>query len=747
MLAMFVAVLAAQAAPIGKKEALRKAQAVAVKHGRSIAGSTEPVYKAPRKGAAKEVADYYVFDIDGGGFVIIAGDDIVATSDGLLGITDNGRFDTQNLPDNFRGWLEMCAEEIEAASKAGVKYIPETRAEIAPMMYTKWNQGDPYNTLCPTYTSQNNTTIHYYTGCVNTAMAQLMRYHQWPQDYTVTIPEHFGQPELPPTTFDWDEMDNVYSGNYTDEQRIAVAKLMYYCAQSTKSNYRTNGTGASMLNAAMAMKTYFGYDRNLKHVERKCFTIADWDGIIYDELAAGRPVMYGGNSSSVGHTFVCDGYRDALYHVNWGWGGYCDGYFRLPVLNPSGSGIGGSSTEDGYSMNQQAVIGIQPPTGDAEEPLYMSSYTAIVDGTSVAFSYYNMNNATATFMVGCELVNTADGTSRILWQAKTAELNQGYGYSSYGNNLSQFNLEEGVYNLYPVSRELSQTEMKRSGPPTLFVTAYVAGDGGITLVKHPVTSLKVTEFSFAGNKIATASQEVLVTLDNSGDEFYAPLYLFVKAPGSTEYVKANYTGATVEAGGQETISFFFTPETEGTYSIRVTYDEDGLQSIGETSVDIVPAPTEKSNLAVEVPLKMVAGVANTLTLTVRNNGTEDYIRPLVACLYKSKGDGTGVYSYQEESIVYQPIPSGESREFTFTFNTDMIPGIDYVVQVFYYEYFSSSQSTRLTYDFFTGTETGIDHLMTDADKGEPYYTLEGKRVDKPVRKNIYIQKGKKVIVR
>lgn len=749
VLALLAAAFAAQAAPIGKNEALRKAQAVAGKRGKNI--HTEPVYKAPRKGGMEEgTAGYYVFDIDGGaGFVIIAGDDAVTTSDGLLGITDRGSFDRENIPDNFKAWLEACAAEMEAVGKTGTAYAPDVHVEITPMITTKWNQDDPYNSLCPTYAWQGSTE-HYYTGCTNTAMAQLMRYNKWPQDNTVTIPEHFEQPALPPTTFDWDKMKDSYSGNYTDEERTAVAKLMYYCAQSTKSNYRYNGTGASLLNAAIAMKTYFGYDSNLKYVERRMFSIADWDGIIYGELAAGRPVLYGGNSSSVGHAFVCDGYRDALYHINWGWGGYCDGYFRLPVLNPSGSGIGGSSTEDGYSMNQQALIGIQKPTGNAEEPVYLSSYSVAIDGTSVSFSYYNMNDVTATFWAGCEIVNVADGTNSILWKGRTAELQPNYGYSAYGDDLRKYNLHVGEYNLYPVSCEQNETELKRCGSPTLYVTAYVADNGSITLVKHPVSDLKVTEFNFAGNKIATASQEIQITVNNSGDEFYAPVYLFVKASGNTDYLKANYTGVSVEAGGEETVSLYFTPETEGLYSVKLTYDEDGAYAIGETSVDIAKAPTAKSNLTEVVSLTMSADIANTMTMTVRNDGADDYICPIVAYLYKDKADGTGAYSYVETASVYQPIPKGESSKLLFTFTTDMIPGNKYAVQVFCYEYFSDSEpEMRIARSFFTAIETGIEDVVTDGTTGTdaPYYTLEGVKVDKPAGKGLYIHNGKKVIIR
>lgn len=736
--------LAAAAVPISKSAALQKARAVAAGQGKSILATAEPAFKAPRKGAATDHANYYVFNIDGGeGFVIIAGDDAVDTAGGMLGYADSGSFDAGNLPANFKAWLDCCAAEVEALADGGQAYAPAVHAGIEPMVATAWNQGTPYNNMIPTYTWQGSTE-HYYTGCTITAMAQVMNYHKWPQGNTMAIPEHSGQPALPPVTFDWGNMLDIYGGSDTDTEQDAVARLMYYCAQAVKAEYNYGATGATLSNAAYALKTYFGYDRNLKYVERSMYTIAGWDELIYGELAEGRPVVYAGYSTGGGHAFVCDGYRDALYHINWGWGGYCDGYFRLAVLNPYGSGVGGSSTSDGYSMMQGAVVGICPPTGAQAEPLSMTSYGVEVNGTSVAFSYYNMTGQTATFDIGCEMQD-ADGVTSLIWHYNGLTLQPNYGYSAWGDDLARYDLAPGTYRFYPVCRESGSTEWVRCGAPTLYATATVSAAGNITVTKHPVLNLIVEAFDFVGTKIATDNQEVKVTIRNNGDEIYDRVYLFMRAPGNTGYSSVSSTGVAIEENGVETVSLFFKPDREGTYSLRLTYDENGQYEIGSTTVDIAKAPTSKSNLVVQGVVTVVSGMPNTVQATVTNNGTEAYVKPVVARLYKDRKDGTGYFGWVEDVPVFQSIEPDMAQTFRFTF-TNFIPDERYIVSILCYEYFSDESPTvELAQKVFVAT--GIDNVQTTVDDNEPYYTLTGKKVDKPTEKGIYIHRGKKIVIK
>lgn len=757
LLALFTVALTVMAGPISTDEALAKARAIAAGRGKTVADAGRPAYKAPRKGAVADGASYYVFnfadtgstaDGRGSGFVIIAGDDAVTAGGGLLGMADSGTFDSSSMPANFSDWLDLCAAEVEAVAAGAPAYAPAVHAGIEPLISTKWNQEAPYNNLMPTYTWQG-TTRHYYTGCTITAMAQVMNYHRWPQAQTTDIPEHGGQAALATTTFDWDNMKDIYGGADTEAEETAVATLMRYCAQGTKAVCEYYGTAAALQDAAYALKKYFGYGRSATHVTRSMYSIDQWDALIYGELSAGRPVVYAGASSSVGHAFVCDGYRDGLYHINWGWGGYCDGYFRLSVLNPSGSGIGGSTTEDGYSMSQEAIVGIQPSTADGSNETggqTLVSTSLSVSASYIAFNYINSGSA-CTFDFGAEAAD-ASGRKTLLWSYSGQVFPAYTGINEWGDFLSRYNLAAGTYTIYPVCRESGRNEWKRCSGPSLYAEATVSADGQITVVEHPVAGLEATAFTMAGNSIATATQEVQVTVKNSGDEVYGTLYLMVKTPAGSKYEQAGMTGIAIEAGGEETVSLFFTPATAGTYGLMVIADNGSSQAtIGQTSVAITEAPTEKSDIRLRRDMALVTDMPNTIIASVVNSGTETYLRPLVARLFTDAKDGTGLYRWVEDAVAYQPLEPGATQTFTFTF-TNLIEGGAYLVELLSYEYFSDTEpGNSLGYKYFTGP-TGIDGVKADAGTDdEPYYTLTGRRIAKPTQKGVYIHRGKKVVVR
>ena len=203
-------------------------------------------------------------------------------------------------------------------------------------------------------------------------MAQVMNYHKWPQAATAEIPAYTSSPyglnlpALPATTFDWANMKDSYSGSYTDAEAEAIATLMQYCGWSVEMEYGP-ASGTSIIEVVEALKTYFDYDATTQIAVRSCYTADQWADLIYHELAHGRPVFYMGQSSSSGHAFVCDGYKNEsemdFFHINWGWGGVSDDYFVLSALDPDHQGIGGSSSTDGFSYDQVAAIGIQRAGG------------------------------------------------------------------------------------------------------------------------------------------------------------------------------------------------------------------------------------------------------------------------------------------------------------------------------------------------------------------------------------------------
>ncbi len=344
----------------------------------------------PKLTLASRVSDLYVFNINGdAGYVIVSNDDVAVP---ILGYSDSGSFDPNNIPDNMRAWLQGYADEIAWAKKHAIKVVDETphvlanaprltegtavKAAVAPLLKTTWNQDAPYNNNTPYYGEDNGYYVfsktyvegydHCATGCVATAMAQVMKYHEWPKSETPEIPNYtwanFGDDldQLVPTTFDWEHMKDSYTGSETDATATAVATLMQYCGWSVQMNYGRESS-SNTDKVVSALKTYYGYKNTTQLAVRSYYSYANWIELIYHEVANKRPVVYGGQSSGGGHEFVVDGYQgEDFFHINWGWGGSSDNYFKLSSLNPYQQGIGGSSSSDGFHYGQDAAIGIQP---------------------------------------------------------------------------------------------------------------------------------------------------------------------------------------------------------------------------------------------------------------------------------------------------------------------------------------------------------------------------------------------------
>ena len=297
---------------------------------------------------------YYVFNNDAGGFVIIAGDDAVTP---VLGYTSTGSFDAENLPDGLKDLLKSYERQIAALGDNYVANRTATRAGFTGenlLKTAEWNQMAPFNKYTP-----NN----YVTGCVATAGAIVMKHHGYPakgtgsHSYTwngKTISADFEQ------NYDWASMPAVYDGT-NDAAFDGVARLMADLGVAVEMQYNKDGSGAYIGNLVTALQKYFGYSK-LSHL----MAIEDvgaeaWNGRLREEIDANRPVLYAASDPARGgHAFVIDGYKDESFSVNWGWGGYCDGFYQIGALNPESVG---KPTGDKYNVGQSAVFGMQPSDG------------------------------------------------------------------------------------------------------------------------------------------------------------------------------------------------------------------------------------------------------------------------------------------------------------------------------------------------------------------------------------------------
>ncbi|MDE6683212.1 MAG: C10 family peptidase [Muribaculaceae bacterium] len=289
----------------------------------------------------------------------------------LLGYMDT-TCDNENFPPAFKSWLSDISSEIFLVSTNRKECRKSRRANefssIPPLCKTEWSQDEPYYNRCPKNVKEGKRC---YTGCVATAMAQVMKYHNWPASgegsisYTTNIGT--GNIELrldfSAQVYDWNNMLDTYvAGEYTDAEADAVAFLMKSCGYSVEMNYSTTGSGALSPRIGYALGEYFKYDKSkLRYMIRDCFSLDEWEQMIYSSLKYYGPVILNGQSNDGGHSFVCDGYdKDGYFHINWGWGGVSDGYYLLNVLDPYNQGIGGSGDNSGFNYMQDAIIGITP---------------------------------------------------------------------------------------------------------------------------------------------------------------------------------------------------------------------------------------------------------------------------------------------------------------------------------------------------------------------------------------------------
>ena len=707
-----------------------------------------------------EVADaYYVFNIQDGGFVIAAADDQVPA---VLGYTDNGSFDADDIPDNMRGYLEGMAAEIQAIRQGlgtGVTSNSSDRQAIAPMVTTKWNQGNSsgnaYNYQCPQVSYTGQTKLYYsLTGCVATAMAQVMKYHEWPKDKCETIPSYESTAlysninaagvlaALPGVVFDWANMKASYSSEAaTDVSAQAVAQLMRYCGQSVEMKYSPSSSSSSTTKIADALKKYFNYDDGTRTESRANYTIAEWNEMVYQELSAKRPVVLSGQSSGGGHSFVCDGYdADDYFHINWGWGGGSDAFFLLSVLNPyDNSGSGASSTRDGYSAFNYAVVGIQAPDGNTySTEIKMTAVNFSCKSTTVSCSIWNRTGETHNFKYGYAIGNE-DGSFTILTEKTDNNLKTSYGHSSFEYNLADANLSDGTYYIYVVSKEASSEQWLKSSNDYFKV---VVNNGNIS-ISIPTYQLSFTSSTLVSDGFANTPQELSAKIENTGDkEFYNHLYLFIE----DKDVYVVRTGATVSAGKESDIRFFFTPTAGGTFRIWIATDEKGENKIGESTVTFTER--EKKVFVSLTPLntRTENGVIYLTTTELRAqlsiiNNTD--AKATVALYATIKGpnksglwDKTGSNSYSVEA--------GQTKTSTFT-SQNLQEGGTYTLSVFKDKTKTDSWQDPIT--FTVSTSTGIQGVTDNIQEKEPvYYDLQGRIVPHPT-KGIYIVNKKKVIIK
>lgn len=730
----------------------------------------EPAKKAARRTAegteSTTEAYYYIFNAKNDqGFVIVSGDDRTPQ---VLGYSDKGRLDTQNIPVNLQEMLDSYEAQIkmldsmtdyEASSAMAKRRANATRNSISPMITTNWDQADPYWNKCPQFMVAEGSDKYElpYTGCVATSMSQIMNFHKFPayapamETYQFKVPAsndsyaNVDADPLPGVKLDWEHMLNNYTGAEPVEYTDAVANLMLYAGYSVKMQYSTSASGA-YTDDIPAGFIKFGYNANtIRIVYRNDYSQDEWNDLIYEELATGRPMIYNGTAGSGGgHSFICDGYESGDYfHINWGWGGMSNGYFLLEILNPHASGIGGSSSSEGYNIKQNAIIGIMPDNGEQGESQINnltvtnisynnSSINRTRSSQSDAFtlnkSYYFKLQFSDHFKSGLKYwvafaIYDETGTDQIEVfgesnNCKVRETSASGELENIGQNYDSRNplkfgkgLAAGNYRIVPVCK-LENTDkwipMLKSDRNYVAITVT---NTELTGTIHPIINLQATNYEFIGDAKVGRPERVNVILKNNSDEdFFGSLYLFVDNENIDEYGQYTTTiQAEVPANNEKVVTFNFAPKNAGTKTVKICLDDQSFKTLPGTG-SITIAPSDGSQMDLSVAIEAVNAVHQTpeegadypihgniydthsrFKVTLTNNDAYEYNRyilvPLFICsqVEKTNDDGSVTKRWGGQMVTYKmetiSIPAGESKHFYYEFD-NLAPGSVYSVNVY-----------------------------------------------------------------
>ena len=402
---LFLGITETFAGPRDFMQAQKIAQQKAATLGASISEQNIQQARARSRGGVtpQQTTPYYIFNFnDSTGYAIVGGDDRMPA---IVGYSDKGTLNPDNLPVNLKSFLAAYKATVESVEKGDTAAVKNVKAAmkreagsytpIAPLLGgIEWSQNAPFNNLCPKYDGKYNAV----TGCVATAMAQIMRYWKYPSSLLEGIPAYVSQSYNIPIDsipngigYDWDNMPEKYNGDFTNNQAFAVATLMQHIGASVKMDYGPE-SGAYDKDVIPALTHYFGYDKDIiKMLDRTNFEWEDWNKILQDELGKKRPIYYCGQSFIGGHAFVSDGMdSDGYYHINWGWGGKSNDYFDITILNPN-NGIG-------FNESNSAILGIVPNNSQDKQPSF--EYDRMVVSDISDFSYSSERNSVSDSFSG-----------------------------------------------------------------------------------------------------------------------------------------------------------------------------------------------------------------------------------------------------------------------------------------------------------------------------------------------------------
>lgn len=692
--------------------------------------------------AADEPAVYVFDDKEANACLVVSADD---STPALLGYSANGTYGDGVVAPALRYWLAEYGRQIEyvrglrTPARKVLTTARPTRQPISPLTTTHWNQDAPFNDDCPEVSGERCVT-----GCVATALAQVMKYHNWPakgtSSHSYTWNSQTLSVDYASTTYAWTDMADVYTESSTDAQKAAVANLMYSCGVAVDMNYTTSESGASSFSLPAALINYFDYDKGVRYIPRNCYGLYDWEQLVYDNLKEYGPVQYSGQSSDGGHSFVCDGYSsDGYFHINWGWGGMSDGYFLLTALDPETQGIGGSSS--GYNYDQDIIYGVTPPRDGSAvyEQLYGQSEfelstTQTTKGSAiyVAMNTFNFTPVAISGTLGLKFTPVNGGDPVYGAGSAFTNMTSGAGLAEYEAVVPE-SLADGNYVVTPCFR--TSSGQWRDIPVGLAYTgsanASVSGET-VNFSAGKAADLVISDVQAQTPFYVNSKYEITLKVNNSGaSEFYGAIALaLISDSGNICAMGASYP-LDLMSGRSEDVTYTSgftswtgTKLTAGTYYICFV-DPSTRAQLSDMQQITLNAQPDKIEVNVTKPVVADADNVDSSNMTVTST---------VTCKTGYFGDELllVIFPYSETSVSsVGTIPGGnvfvkegESRPVTFSgaFN-GAEAGKQYMCAV----YSGQEQMTPVTV-FTVKSTSGIDDVTEDVETEAQYYNLQGIRV-------------------
>ena len=650
-------------------------------------------HRAPAIKSGKP-SPYYVFNAEkaNSGYVIVAGDDRVPQ---VLGYSDEGTFDINNIPEAMQAWLDGYTAQIAALDDGCMMASHITSSQpIAPLVKAAWAQRNPYNILLPFRPNGE----HALTGCVATAMAQVMHYWQWPQRPSDAIPAyetetlHYNMPSLPTVDFNWKAIQYTYSTTDTVTAGArAVATLLLYCAQAVQMDFKENASSAVTSDICDVMPQYFGYSPEAHFIQRAFYTSEQWESIILDELKAHRPVIYSASQITGGHAFICDGYDgNGMFHFNWGWNGSNNGYFLLNLLNPEADDPG-----NGYLFRQGVIVGLKPGTDTDVKPEVHDRYIEIKE-------YSNTRTSTSQDFTVTQETQFLNGMAQTIgfnyaWglyqdnqlikimEPGVKESLQSWYYTRITRTLSLGgNLASGNFRIVPLYCELNSNDWRPCvGSDINFIEVSINGNecSFMCFGNAMTPDYKINNISVEGNMHPNRPVSVTLNVTNTGNTRNDIIYMFADDKLVSSYF--------VDVPNAETcdITTQYLPANTGTVNLKFTLDQEGANVLATHAITINQMPSayltgSASALNVTDGTKMII-TANEFGIKAKviNSGTTTYDEDITVDLYKWVYDNRGtLVQSQTQHLVLLPHKTTE-----LTFHLDNVSDSwNYFARVNYY---------------------------------------------------------------